>query len=57
MCFWRFYFNFFEIINLIMNKEYLSSFIPLIFLSMGVTFYSTQQVTLIGISIEKKLLS
>ena len=43
-----------EIINLVMNEEYLSSFIPLVFLSIGVTFYSTQQVTLIGISIEKK---
>ena len=38
-----------------MNEEYLSSFIPLVFLSIGVTFYSTQQVTLIGISIEKNL--
>ncbi|MBT3667846.1 MAG: oligosaccharide flippase family protein [Opitutae bacterium] len=43
-----------EIINLLMNESYRDSAIALIFLSFGVGLYGTQQITAIGISIEKK---
>jgi len=43
-----------EAISLIMPKEYLASALPLSILCFGIVLQSTQQVTAIGISIEKK---
>ncbi len=43
-----------EIIDLLMNKEYSKSALALVLLSFGVGLYGTQQITAIGISIEKK---
>lgn len=43
-----------EIISLIMPKEYLPSAIPLAILSFGIILQATQQVTAVGISLEKK---
>lgn len=43
-----------EIILWIMPKEYFASALPLVMLSFAVVFQSTQQVTMIGISLEKK---
>jgi O-antigen/teichoic acid export membrane protein len=43
-----------EIIGLIMPKEYFSSSIPLAILCFGIVLQATQQVTAIGISLEKK---
>lgn len=43
-----------EIILLLMPKEYFASALPLVMLSFAVVFQSTQQVTMIGISLEKK---
>ena len=43
-----------ELIALIMPVEYQSSALPFIILCFGVVLQSTQQVTLVGISIEKK---
>ena len=42
-----------EIIDLLMNKEYSKSALALVLLSFGVGLYGTQQITAIGISIEK----
>jgi len=43
-----------EMIGLIMSKEYLPSAVPLTILCFGIVLQSTQQVTAIGISLEKK---
>jgi O-antigen/teichoic acid export membrane protein len=43
-----------ELIYLIMPAEYMSSAMPLIVLCIGVVLQATQQVTAIGISLEKK---
>ncbi|MDC0156986.1 oligosaccharide flippase family protein [Verrucomicrobia bacterium] len=43
-----------EAMSLIMPKEYLASALPLSILCFGIVLQSTQQVTAIGISIEKK---
>lgn len=43
-----------EVISLIMPVEYLPSALPLAILCFGIILQSTQQVTAIGISIEKK---
>lgn len=43
-----------EIISQIMPKEYLSSALPLAILCFGIILQSTQQVTAVGISIEKR---
>ncbi|MBK9782016.1 MAG: oligosaccharide flippase family protein [Anaerolineales bacterium] len=43
-----------EIINLLMPDEYLRSGLPLAILCIGIVVQSTQQVTGIGISLEKK---
>lgn len=43
-----------EIIGLIMPKEYLASSLPIGILCFGIVLQTTQQVTAIGISLEKK---
>lgn len=43
-----------EILNLIMPEEYQGAAVPLSILVIGVIFQSTQQVTAVGISLEKK---
>ncbi len=43
-----------EVIGLIMTKEYMNSALPLSILCFGIVLQATQQVTAIGISIEKK---
>jgi O-antigen/teichoic acid export membrane protein len=43
-----------EVISLIMPMEYLPSALPLAILCFGITLQATQQVTAVGISIEKK---
>ena len=43
-----------ELLNVVMPEEYGPSALPLCILSIGIIFQSTQQVTLIGISIENK---
>lgn len=43
-----------EIISTIMSDDYKGSSIPLSFLSFGIIYQSTQQITAIGISLEKK---
>jgi O-antigen/teichoic acid export membrane protein len=43
-----------ELISLIMPQEYLKSSLPLVILCFAIIFQSSQQVTAIGISLEKK---
>jgi len=43
-----------EIISLLMPEEYKASIIPLIILCSGIVIQTTQQITAVGISIEKK---
>lgn len=43
-----------EIIYLIMPSEYAASAVPLAILSFGIVFQATQQITAVGISLEKK---
>jgi len=43
-----------ELISMMMPKEYAASALPLIVLCFGIILQSTQQVTAIGISLEKK---
>ena len=45
-----------EVIGIIMPEEYHDSAIPLSILCFGIILQSTTQVTLIGISLEKKTL-
>lgn len=43
-----------ELISLIMPQEYLKSSLPLVILCFAIIFQSSQQVTAVGISLEKK---
>lgn len=43
-----------ELIYLMLPKTYIDAALPLVLLSIGIIFQSTQQITALGISIEKK---